>query len=182
MTPEDVIDVLSFASAYDGRTVGQVDVLAWHKVVGRWDRDEALEAVARHFTESRERIMPADLNRHVRAIRDEARAANHHDALALASRYEDDAARDARNKAARERLHREVLAPLAEKRSVERALREQETTEAMEAARQRFLAGQEWQMTPGGKLGAWWEDDAARERHAIELLAAAQGKTITEEK
>jgi hypothetical protein len=172
MTPEDVIDVLSFASAYDGRTVGQVDVMAWSKVIGGYERDDALEAVARHFTESRERVMPADVIRHIRGVRDERRRAQHSDPLALPSRYEDDAERDARNKAARERLHREVLAPLAAKRDLARALREQETADAIEAARLRFAAGSEWQMTPNAKTGVWWDDPAARERHCQELLAS----------
>lgn len=173
MTPEDVVDVLSFASAYDARTVGQVDVMAWHKVIGRWDRDEACEAVARHFTESRERVMPADVIRHIKGIREEQRREQHSDALALPSRWEDDPDRDERAKAARERLHREVLAPLAQKRSVERALREQETNEAIESARARFAAGSEWQTNPNGKTGVWWDDPAARERHCRELLDEA---------
>ncbi len=183
MTHDDVVDVLAKAAASDRRKVGEVDVLAWHEIVGRYDRGEALAAVTRHYTETRDWMMPADLIRHIKDIREERRRAAHHEARALPSRYETDEERDERNKAALARLHREVLQPLAEKRSVERALREQETSDAIEAARQRFAAGTEWQMTPGGKLGAWWEDDAARERHATELLAAAQGKTtITEEK
>jgi hypothetical protein len=97
VTPEDVVDVLTKAAAFDQRTVGHADVLAWHEVLGRLDRDDALTAVTRHYTESRERVMPADVVRLARVVREERRRETvRSDVLALPSRYEDDVTRDLR--------------------------------------------------------------------------------------
>lgn len=139
MTPEDVIDVLSKAGAYDNRTIGHVEVAAWHELVGRYERGDALEAVGRHYTETRERMMPADLIKQIKAVREDRRREQHSDALALPSRWEEDPERDERFKANRARLEREILGPLAEKRSVDRALREERTTADIEESRARYL-------------------------------------------
>lgn len=97
MTPEDVIDVLTKAAAFDQRTVGQADVVAWHEVLLKVDRADALAAVTRHYTESCDRLMPADVLRHARAIREDRRGREKAAApLALPSRYESDEERDVR--------------------------------------------------------------------------------------
>lgn len=62
MTPEDVVDVLAKAAAFDQRTIGKADVLAWHEVIGDLDRDDALTAVARFYgTVTERRLMPGDV-------------------------------------------------------------------------------------------------------------------------
>jgi hypothetical protein len=97
MTPEDVIDVLAKAAAFDQRTVGQADILAWHEILQKLDRDDALAAVSRHYAESRERLMPADVLRHARSCREDRRGREKAAApLALPSRYETDEERDLR--------------------------------------------------------------------------------------
>lgn len=99
MTPEDVIDVLAKAAAFDQRTVGQADVLAWHEILHRIERDDALDAVAKHYAESRERLMPADvvrLGRIARLDRERAAKVRTSEPLALPSRFETDAERDFR--------------------------------------------------------------------------------------
>lgn len=97
MTPEDVIDVLAKAAAFDQRTVGQADVLAWHEILQRLERDDALAAVTRHYAESRERLMPADVLRHARSVREDRRGRERGSApLALPSRYETDEERNIR--------------------------------------------------------------------------------------
>jgi hypothetical protein len=97
MTPEDVIDVLAKAAAFDQRTVGQADILAWHEILQKLDRDDALAAVTRHYAESRERLMPADVLRHARSYREDRRGREKASApLALPSRYETDEERDLR--------------------------------------------------------------------------------------
>lgn len=120
MNHEEVIDVLAKAAAFDSRKVGEVDVLAWHEVIGRYEVREALEAVTRHYSETRERLMPADLIKHIKAIREEQRRVEKHSApLALPSRYEDDEMRNLRIKEGVAQC-RDVLQPvfdmLAEKR------------------------------------------------------------------
>lgn len=99
MTPEDVIDVLAKAAAFDQRTVGQADVLAWHEILHRIERDDALDAVAKHYAESRERLMPADvvrLGRIARLDRERAARIRTSEPLALPSRFENDIERDLR--------------------------------------------------------------------------------------
>lgn len=91
MTPEDVVDVLSKCSAFDQRTVGEVDVIAWHEVLCRVDRDDALAAVARHYAESSARAMPADILRQSRVARDERkRLESRAEPRELPSRFEAD--------------------------------------------------------------------------------------------
>lgn len=101
MTPEDVIDVLAKAAAFDQRTVGQADILAWHEILHRLERSDALEAVTRHYAESRERLMPADVVRLARMAKlDRERVERLHaaPAFALPSRFESDEERNLRIK------------------------------------------------------------------------------------
>jgi hypothetical protein len=60
---EEVGLVLAKLAAFDQRTVGEVDILAWHEVISRFSLDDCLAAVTTHYTESRERAMPADISR-----------------------------------------------------------------------------------------------------------------------
>jgi len=99
VTPAEVARVLAKASAFDQRTIGETDVAAWHEILGRLDYADALGAVTRHYTETRERIMPADVIRHARSIREDRRGkgvAGRPEALALPSRYETDEERNVR--------------------------------------------------------------------------------------
>lgn len=63
MNPGDVSRVLAKAAAYDQRTVGEADVLAWHEVLSDIEFADALVAVAKHYAENTERIMPAHVRR-----------------------------------------------------------------------------------------------------------------------
>lgn len=71
LTPDDVVDVLTVAAAYDRRTVGQADVHAWSDAAerGRWTRDEALDAVKAHYAASTAWLMPAHVTERIRAER-----------------------------------------------------------------------------------------------------------------
>jgi hypothetical protein len=74
--PADVARVLAKAAAYDQRTVGQADVMAWHEVLADFDFADSLAAVARHYAEHTERLMPAHVRRLAIEIdRDRRRAA-----------------------------------------------------------------------------------------------------------
>lgn len=48
-------------AAFDSRTIGDSDVLAWHEVMGDAPFEEAAQVVKGHYVSSRERIMPADV-------------------------------------------------------------------------------------------------------------------------
>ena len=141
MTHDDVVDVLAKAAAYDRRKVGETDVLAWHEIISRWDRGDALAAVTRHYTETSEWMMPADLVRHIKALREERRRETRSEPLALAlpGKFEDDPDRDRRITDAKDGPLAEFFRPFAEKRSVNRALREEHTIAEIEESRVRYL-------------------------------------------
>jgi hypothetical protein len=87
--------LLGAIAARDQRTVGETDVLAWHEDLEDLDFADCRAAVTRHFRDSTERIMPAHIRRHVRAIRD-ARRASQVVAELPPGRFEDDPDRAAR--------------------------------------------------------------------------------------
>jgi hypothetical protein len=96
MTPADMADVLSAAGIYDGRKISQADVAAWHAAVGQYSREDALEAVVRHYADSTDWMKPAHLKSHILAIRNERAASREHEVRALPSRFEIDQVRDGR--------------------------------------------------------------------------------------
>jgi hypothetical protein len=99
MTREEVVDVLTKCAAFDQRTVGELDVMAWHEILGRVDLADALEAVRRHYTDSSDRAMPADILKLSRIARDErTRLETRAAPLALPGRFETDDIRDERLK------------------------------------------------------------------------------------
>jgi len=68
MTPSQIADLLGFCAAFDRRTVGTADALAWHTVLGDLDFNEARQAVTEHYATNRDWIMPADIREAVRAV------------------------------------------------------------------------------------------------------------------
>ena len=69
MTPDETIDLLCVAAAFDRRTTGESDVIAWHAAVGDLDFTDSRAAVIAHYQESRDWVMPADVRTRVRAMR-----------------------------------------------------------------------------------------------------------------
>jgi hypothetical protein len=67
---EDVGLVLAKLAAFDQRTVGNADLLAWHEVIGHMDVQDCLAAVTEHYRESANRAMPADIRRIAISLRD----------------------------------------------------------------------------------------------------------------
>jgi hypothetical protein len=62
MTKTEMAMVLTKASAFDLRTVGDADVEAWHECIGdRISFDAAMERVTEHYRHSTDRLMPAHL-------------------------------------------------------------------------------------------------------------------------
>lgn len=66
MTLDETIDLLATCAAYDRRTIGKTDAVAWHAVVKDLPFGDAQQAVFDHYSESREFIMPADVRTRVR--------------------------------------------------------------------------------------------------------------------
>jgi len=69
MTPGDATRVLTLAASYDQRTIGETDALAWAKVLGDTNIDDAFQAIVDHYSRETRRLMPADVLAGVRRIR-----------------------------------------------------------------------------------------------------------------
>lgn len=69
MTPEELGGVLAVAAAFDNRTVGRTDIVAWHAVIGHLNATEARDAVLAHYADTADRLMPAHVLGRVKKIR-----------------------------------------------------------------------------------------------------------------
>jgi hypothetical protein len=74
MTRSETAALLAFCAAYDQRTIGETDVLAWHEALeSPWvpniEIDEAQAAVVAHYRETPQRITPADVLKRVKTDR-----------------------------------------------------------------------------------------------------------------
>lgn len=76
MTPQQTSAILAKMAAYDQRNVSDVDVVAWHEIIGHLDYDAALAAVTVFYREHADRrAMPADIRRLATDIQARQRAA-----------------------------------------------------------------------------------------------------------
>jgi hypothetical protein len=73
MTPTDISKILAKAAAFDQRTVGDADILAWLEALGDLDPADALAAVTCHYQRSEERLKPVHVIAGVAEIRRERR-------------------------------------------------------------------------------------------------------------
>lgn len=69
MNQSETVDVLTAIAAYDLRTVGESDVVAWHAAIGELDKPLALEAVIVHHKTSADRCKPAHVLGIAKSIR-----------------------------------------------------------------------------------------------------------------
>lgn len=69
MTPAETAEALAMAAAFDRRTVGRADVAAWHAVLGDLAATDVRDAIAGHYRDSRDWLMPADIRDRVKATR-----------------------------------------------------------------------------------------------------------------
>lgn len=69
---DDEIDqigkILACAAAFDNRTIGTADILAWWRVIGHLAPGEAEDAIIAHYSESVDRIMPGHILARVKKI------------------------------------------------------------------------------------------------------------------
>lgn len=73
MTPAQVAVILGLAALRDRRTVGDLEVQAWHQDIGDLDFDDAKEAVSRHYRLTTDWLMPAHIRTHVAELSRERR-------------------------------------------------------------------------------------------------------------
>ena len=73
MTPADAARLLALAAAFDRRTVGEYDAVAWADALAGLTPDECAEAIRDHYRHSTIWLMPAHIRAHAdRVRRDEA--------------------------------------------------------------------------------------------------------------
>lgn len=70
MTPPEAAVLLGVCAAYDRRTIGEADAIAWSQALDDITLDEGRQAVVAHYRDHREWIMPADVRARVRRARD----------------------------------------------------------------------------------------------------------------
>lgn len=68
MNLSETARLLSMIAAFNNRTIGEADVVAWQSVLSDTDLPDAEEAVRRHYAEHTEWLMPAHVRRNVRDI------------------------------------------------------------------------------------------------------------------
>lgn len=76
MNISETSNALALAQAYDNRTVGEMNVRAWHAILGDLGAADVMEAIRRHYAETDAWVMPAHIRRAVADIElERARAA-----------------------------------------------------------------------------------------------------------
>lgn len=65
MTPAETAELLGLCAAFDRRTIGKTDVLAWQTILADINADAARQAVTTHYATETRWIMPADIRQHV---------------------------------------------------------------------------------------------------------------------
>lgn len=186
MTPGETARVLAKAAAFDQRTIGESDVLAWHEALADLNGADALNAITQHYATSDQRIMPVHVRRLATDIRrerhrieretDEQRAIESYRAQAgpLADRSAEIQAfvgqvREVLPEGDREALRPRTVAWEREHRAYERAANAEPNPDYDPG----MAPVAEWCAGKGEPAGEWWQDDTARERHAQTLLAEA---------
>ncbi|QMU19331.1 hypothetical protein [Gordonia rubripertincta] len=68
MNRNEVVDLLTAASAYDRRTIGEGDVRAWSEAATRagWTFEKALDALHDHFASTSKWLMPGHITERIR--------------------------------------------------------------------------------------------------------------------
>lgn len=77
MEPQHAAILLAKCAAYDSRTIGRADAEAWAEALTHAGitLGQAIDAIGAHYAEQRDRVMPADVIRIVRATRRQRTAA-----------------------------------------------------------------------------------------------------------
>ena len=71
MNRSETATLLAKIAAFDRRTIGEADVLAWHEILEPYPLAQCMEAVRRYFTETSDWCMPAEIVRRVKEERSE---------------------------------------------------------------------------------------------------------------
>lgn len=116
MTPGDVSRVYAYCALLDNRKLpdgeeGERVIMAWYSILRAADRDDALEAARRHYSETTDYLTVPHIMAGIRRIAAERRRAVPHETRQLPSRFESDASRQAIQSSGAGAV-REVLGPI----------------------------------------------------------------------
>jgi len=185
MTHGDTARILAKAAAFDQRTIGESDVLAWHEAIGDLDAADSLAAVARFYaTVVDRRIMPGDVRVLAGEIQRERRRVSR---LAIEAAEESpvdprplqDRGPEIRGFVGRVRSVLPEGDPDKLRYGTAYWRREvaihRERDETPNPLFDPVMAAPvaDWEASTGRPVRCWWQDEAARERHSVEELAKA---------
>ena len=71
MKPSDAAKLLALAAAFDRRTVGEADAIAWADALGGLNPSDCAQVIRDHYAESTDWLMPAHVRQGVKRIRAE---------------------------------------------------------------------------------------------------------------
>ena len=71
MERSEAAKVLTLCAVYDNRTIGEAEVIEWHKVLNLVRFEDATVAVRQYYARTRQWIMPSDVVEGVRRLRGE---------------------------------------------------------------------------------------------------------------
>ncbi len=66
MNRAEAATLLTVAAAFDQRTIGETDAVAWSEALRRYGLAECRDAVIAHYAESTDRVMPAHIRARIR--------------------------------------------------------------------------------------------------------------------
>lgn len=69
MNRTEAASLLTLAAAYDQRTIGEADALAWFEILGDLRVQDAQQAIKEHYKREARRVMPVDVIDGVKRIR-----------------------------------------------------------------------------------------------------------------
>jgi hypothetical protein len=67
---KETSQLLAAATAFDGRTIGDSDILAWSRVMADYRFEDAQQALEEHYSSSNEWLMPFHVIAGIKGIRD----------------------------------------------------------------------------------------------------------------
>jgi hypothetical protein len=187
MNIEQTANVLAKAAAIDNRNQSDAAILAWHEIIGDLDYRDALNAVAQHRRESDAYLMPVHIRRIAEKLRTERQDRERRDEQHLALEAYAATAGPLTDRSAEIRAFVGQVRDVLPDGDLEALAPRHEHWRREHHAYQRQLAAEPnpdfnpgmrsvatWQASKHEPAGAWWENDAKREAHATEILAAAR--------
>lgn len=65
----ETAEVIAAIQIYDNRKADEATVKAWHKIIGRFSKEDCMDAVVEHYTNSTDWLMPAHITGRVKKVR-----------------------------------------------------------------------------------------------------------------